>query len=394
MKTIENANFNGKKVLVRVDFNVPVKDGKVTDDTRIRESLPTINKLLKDGAAIILMSHLGRPKGIDKTFTLRPVAEHLQQLLHRDVKFSEDFIGENTTVLAKDLNPGDVLLLENVRFHAGETKGDEELAKEISLLGDTYVNDAFGTAHREHASTATVARFFPGNKYFGLLLANELKNLENVIHNAQSPYTAIIGGAKVSSKIPVIKNLIGKVDNLIIGGGMAFTFIKAAGGKIGKSLVEDDMLDETKSIVDEIKKKGVELYIPSDAVVADAFSNDANSKVIPADQIEDPWMGLDIGPESIKKFEKVIQESKTILWNGPMGVFEMDQFQTGTKEIALAVAEATSKGTYSLAGGGDSVAAINKYLEPDQISYVSTGGGAMLEYMEGKELPGVKAILD
>ncbi|MFC1734250.1 phosphoglycerate kinase, partial [candidate division KSB1 bacterium] len=363
-------------------------------DTRIRESLPTINKLLKDGASIILMSHLGRPKGIDKTFTLRPVAEHLQQLLHRDVKFSEDFIGENTTVLAKDLNPGDVLLLENVRFHAGETKGDEELAKEISLLGDTFVNDAFGTAHREHASTTTVARFFPGNKYFGLLLANELKNLESVIHNAQSPYTAIIGGAKVSSKIPVIKNLIGKVDNLIIGGGMAFTFIKAAGGKIGKSLVEDDMLDETKSIVDEIKKKGVKLYIPSDAVVADAFSNDANSKVIHADQIEDPWMGLDIGPESIKKFEKVIQESKTILWNGPMGVFEMNQFQTGTKEIALAVAEATSKGAYSLAGGGDSVAAINKYLEPDQISYVSTGGGAMLEYMEGKELPGVRAILD
>jgi phosphoglycerate kinase len=396
MKKISDVNFKGKKVLIRVDFNVPLNHNRqITDDTRIVESLPTINKVLNDGAAVILMAHLGRPKGgYEEDYTLTPIVPHLSKLLNRNIIFTRDLFGQKTIDAAAILKPGEIILLENLRFYPEEINGDVEFAQKLASLGDAYINDAFGTSHREHASTATIARFFPKAKYFGLLLENEIQNLEKLLHKAQPPFTAIIGGAKVSSKIDIIKNLIPKVDNMIIGGGMAFTFIKALGGKVGNSLIEEEKIGVAREMVQEMMLKGVNLYLPTDAVISEAFSNDSHFKVNAADDIDEDWMGLDIGPKSCKRFAEIINNSQTLLWNGPMGVFEMDRFKQGTKSVAIAVASATISGAFSAVGGGDSVAALNQYNLSDQISYVSTGGGAMLEYLEGKILPGVKAILD
>ena len=396
MKNISDVNFNGKKVLIRVDFNVPLNHNRqITDDTRIVESLPTINKVLNDGAAVILMAHLGRPKGgFEEDYTLTPIVPHLSKLLNRNIIFSRDLFGQKTMDVAAKLKPGEILLLENLRFYPEEINGDVEFAKKLASLGDAYINDAFGTAHSEHASTATIAQFFPKAKYFGLLLENEIENLEKLLNKSQAPFTAIIGGAKVSSKIDIIKNLLPKVDNMIIGGGMAFTFIKALGGKVGNSLIEEDKIGVAREMVQEMMLKGVNLYLPTDALISETFSNDSHFQVVCADDIEENWMGLDIGPKSCKRFAEIINNSQTILWNGPMGVFEMDRFKQGTKSIAIAVASATISGAFSAVGGGDSVAALNQYNLADQISYVSTGGGAMLEYLEGRVLPGVKAILD
>jgi len=394
MKTIDQINFAGKKALIRVDFNVPLDENlNITDDNRMTAALPTINKILKDGGSVILMSHLGRPKdGPSDKYSLRHVVKHLSDLLGQQVEFADDCIGEQATEKAKALQPGEVLLLENLRFYKEEEKGDVTFAEKLSKLGDVYVNDAFGTAHRAHASTAVIAQFFPDAKYFGYLMAAELDNAEKVLNGAAKPFTAIMGGSKVSDKILLIERLLDKVDNLIIGGGMAYTFAKADGGTIGKSLVELDKLDLATSIVQKAKDKGVKLYLPTDTVIADAFANDAHKEIAPTNAIKDDWMGLDIGPETAKAFSKVVEESKTILWNGPMGVFEMESFLVGTKAIADAVVKATEAGAFSLIGGGDSAAAVAKFGLTDEVSYVSTGGGALLEYMEGKELPGVKAI--
>jgi len=394
MKNIDTYDFNGKRVLVRVDFNVPLNDRyEITDDTRIRAALPTINRILEGGGMPILMSHLGRPKdAYEEKYSLKHLVPHLSELLGREVKFAPDCVGPEAEKMAASLKPGEVLLLENLRFHKEEKKGDENFAARLAKLADVYVNDAFGTAHRAHASTTVVAKFFPEDKMFGYLIENELKHMDKVLHNPEHPFTAIMGGAKVSDKILIIENLLERVDNLIIGGGMVYTFIKARGGNIGKSLVEEDKLDLALHLLEKAKEKNVEVYLPVDNVVADDFSNDANTQVTPVDQVPDGWMGLDIGPETISKYREVIMASKTILWNGPMGVFEMDKFAEGTKQVALAIAEATAKGAFSLVGGGDSVAAVNKYNLKDKMGYVSTGGGAMMEYMEGKELPGIKAI--
>ena len=394
MKTIDQINFAGKKALIRVDFNVPLdKDYNITDDNRMTAALPTIKKILKDGGEVILMSHLGRPKGgYEEKFSLKHLVPHLSDLLGQQVEFADDCIGPDAVTKAKELEKGEVLLLENLRFYKEEEKGDVEFAKKLAALGDVYVNDAFGTAHRAHASTAVIAQFFPNAKYFGYLMAGELANAEKVLNGAEKPFTAIMGGAKVSDKIELIEKLLDKVDNLIIGGGMAYTFAKAQGGKIGKSLVEEDKLDLANSLIKKAKEKGVNLLLPTDSVIADNFSNDANTEAAQNDNIKDGWMGLDIGPASIKAFSKVIENSKTILWNGPMGVFEMEKFEAGTKAIAEAVVKATENGAFSLIGGGDSAAAVAKFNFTHDVSYVSTGGGALLEYMEGKELPGVKAI--
>ncbi len=394
MKNIDTYDFNGKRVLVRVDFNVPLNDRyEITDDTRIRAALPTINRILEGGGMPILMSHLGRPKdAYEEKYSLKHLVPHLSELLGREVKFAPDCVGPEAEKMAASLKPGEVLLLENLRFHKEEKKGDENFAARLAKLADVYVNDAFGTAHRAHASTTVVAKFFPEDKMFGYLIENELKHMDKVLHNPEHPFTAIMGGAKVSDKILIIENLLERVDNLIIGGGMVYTFIKARGGNIGKSLVEEDKLDLALHLLEKAKEKNVEVYLPVDNVVADDFSNDANTQITPVDQVPDGWMGLDIGPETISKYREVIMASKTILWNGPMGVFEMDKFAEGTKQVALAIAEATAKGAFSLVGGGDSVAAVNKYNLKDKMGYVSTGGGAMMEYMEGKELPGIKAI--
>jgi len=394
MQTIDNFNFKGKKALIRVDFNVPLDSNfNITDTNRIDATLPTIRKILEDGGSVILMSHLGRPKGgPEEKFSLKHLVPYLSEQLKVTVKFADDCIGQSAKDLAAGLQPGEVLLLENLRFYKEEEKGDEGFAKKLSELGDIYVNDAFGTAHRAHASTTIIAQFFPKAKCFGYVMAEEVINLEKVLKEAVHPFTAILGGAKVSGKIEVISHLMDKVDNLIIGGGMMFTFIKAMGGEIGNSLVEEELLEISRNIVEGAKMMGVNLYLPVDAIIADAFSNDANRRTCNAYDIPDPWMGLDIGPATLQKFELVIEKSSTILWNGPMGVFEMNNFEEGTKKIAEAVAKATENGAFSLVGGGDSVAAINKYHLADKISYVSTGGGAMLEYIEGKELPGVKAI--
>jgi phosphoglycerate kinase len=393
MKTIDGFNFKGKKAIIRVDFNVPLnKDYEITDDSRMRAAVPTIKKILNDGGSVILMSHLGRPKeGPEEKFSLKHLTKHLATLVNAEVKFADDCIGESAVRLAAELKPGDVLLLENLRFYKEETKGDEAFSKKLAALADVYVNDAFGTAHRAHASTTIVANF-ASQKMFGYLMERELTSIDKVLKDTQKPYTAIIGGAKVSSKIEILNNLLDKVDDLIIGGGMMFTFIKAQGGNVGGSLVEDDFLETAKEIMVKAKEKGVKLHIPVDAVVADTFSNDANRKTVKADAIEDGWMGLDIGPESIKTLTQVVENSKTVLWNGPMGVFEMPNFAAGTKAIADALVVATKKGAFTLVGGGDSVAAINQLNLADQVSYVSTGGGALLEYMEGKVLPGVAAI--
>jgi phosphoglycerate kinase len=395
MNTIDKYNFSGKHALIRVDFNVPLNDKfEITDDTRIRETIKTIKKILSDGGSAILMSHLGKPKEQELKFSLKHIVPHLSDLLGIDVKFANDCIGEETYQIAKNLKPGEVLLLENLRYHKEEEKGDENFAKELASLADCYVNDAFGTAHRAHASTTIVAKFFPNDKMFGYLIENELNGLNKVMNNFQRPYTAIIGGAKISSKITVINQLINKIDNLIIGGGMTYTFIKALGGKVGSSLIEEDNLLTALSVINEANAKGVKLYLPKDNIIADSFSNDANTGICPIDRIKDNWMGLDIANETIDEFSEVIEESKTILWNGPMGVFEMPKFENGTKAIAEAIVRATNKGAFSLIGGGDSVAAINKFNLSDKVSYVSTGGGALLEYLEGKELPGIKAIID
>ncbi len=393
MKTVDGFNFKGKKALIRVDFNVPLnKNFEITDDTRMRAAVPTIKKILKDGGAVILMSHLGRPKGgPEDKFSMRHLCDHLSKLLDVDVKFADDCIGDTAVNQASELKPGEVLLLENLRFHKEETAGDEEFSKKLASLADVYVNDAFGTAHRAHASTTIVARFAK-EKMFGYIMEQELRSIDKVLHDTKKPYAAIIGGAKVSSKIDIIDNLLDKVDDLIIGGGMMFTFIKAAGGKVGSSLVENDYLETAKNIMAKAKEQGVKLHFPEDALVADKFDNDANRKESKADAIEEGWMGLDIGEESIKAFSAVIENAKTILWNGPMGVFEMSNFANGTKAIAESLVKATEKGAFTLIGGGDSVAAINQLQMAEKVSYVSTGGGALLEYMEGKVLPGVAAI--
>jgi len=394
MKSINDINFAGKRVIIRVDFNVPLNENQeVTDNTRIRGALPTIQKFLNDGAAIILMSHLGRPKGqVVPELSLAPVAKELSKLIGKEVHFCSKPLGKEVTEAAHNLKAGEIMLLENLRFYPGETKGDEALAKQLADLADVYVNDAFGTAHRRHASTAVIAEFFPTEKYFGLLMEHEIVNLEKALNTKESPYTAVIGGAKVSSKIDIIRNLIPKVDNMIIGGGMSFTFLKALGGEIGSSLYEADKLDLAREILDEMILNGVNIYLPTDVIAADKFDNDANRKTLAANAIPNGWMGLDIGPESRKRFAMAINSSRMILWNGPMGVFEMENFAQGTKAIAISVASSTSGGAFSAIGGGDSVAAINKYELADMLSYVSTGGGAMLEYLEGKTLPGIAAI--
>lgn len=394
MKTIDNYDFNGKKVLVRVDFNVPLNDKyEITDTTRIDAAILTIQKIISGGGSAILMSHLGRPKeGPEEKFSLIHLVPYLSDQLKTRVLFAANCVGKSAISKAADLKSGEVLLLENLRFYNEETKGDIAFAKKLASLGDVYMNDAFGTAHRAHASTAIIAQFFPKEKLFGYIMENEVKSIDKVLHESKRPFTAILGGAKVSGKIEIINNLLDKVDNLIIGGGMMFTFIHAKGGNIGKSMVEDDLLELALNILEGAEEIGTKIYLPTDTIIADKFDNTANKKVADVNEIPDDWMGLDIGPETIKTFAEVIGNSSTILWNGPMGVFEFENFAKGTKAIALAVASATKKGAFSLIGGGDSVAAINKYNLKDQVSYVSTGGGAMLEYIEGKELPGVKAI--
>jgi len=397
MKTVDDCNFKDKKALIRVDFNVPLdKDFNITDDKRMRAALPTINKILKDGGSVVLMSHLGRPKGgPEEKYSLKHILADLSKILDLEVKFVSDCIGEEAEAAAKALAPGEVLLLENLRFYPEEEKGDKEFASKLAKLGDVYVNDAFGTAHRAHASTAIVAEFFPIDKYFGYLMAEELKNAEKVNHGAEKPFTAIMGGAKVSDKILLIESLLDKVDNIIIGGGMAYTFAKAQGGEIGTSLLEEDRMALCLELLEKAKAKGVNLLLPLDTVIADKFDNDAQKDTVDTGKIPADWMGLDIGPKSIELFSKVIKGSKTLLWNGPMGVFEMANFEQGTRAIADAVVAATQdNNAFSLIGGGDSAAAIAKFNLEEKVSYVSTGGGALLEYMEGKELPGVKAIND
>ena len=401
MTKFSDYNFSGKKALIRVDFNVPAKDGKITDDTRMRAALPTIKKVLDDGGSVVLMSHLGRPhkdiaKKPEKTladFTLAHVAEHLSTLLGKKVIFAKDSVGEDAVQKAADLKEGEVLLLENLRYHKEEEKGDRDFAEKLSKLGDVYVNDAFGTAHRAHASTAIIAEFFPGDKkMFGNLMESEVLAAEQVLHKSEKPFTAIIGGAKVSDKIMIIENLLDRATDIIIGGGMAYTFFKAQGCNIGNSLCEEDRLDTARELLKKAEAKGVCIHLPSDSIIADKFAADAQTSSSHNENIPEGWMGLDIGHMACDMFSKVIKESKTILWNGPMGVFEMEKFQHGTKCIADAVAEATENGAYSLVGGGDSVAAVNKFGYTNKVSYVSTGGGALLEYFEGKELPGIAAI--
>ncbi len=394
MKTVNDINFKGKKALIRVDFNVPLDDNfNVTDDTRIRAAKPTILKILEDGGSCILMSHLGRPKDKEPEFSLKHIVKPLSDILGVQAKFVDDCIGPKVETAVSNLKSGEILLLQNLRYHEEETKGDRDFAEKLSKLGDVYVNDAFGTAHRAHASTAIIADFFPENKYFGLLLASEIENVEKVLKSSEKPVTAIIGGAKVSSKITIIENILDKIDNLIIGGGMAFTFIKAQGGKVGDSLVEEDKQDLALEILEEAKKKNVKVYLPVDAVIADSFSDSANTKIEAVNKIPDGWMGLDIGPKTNKIFEEVILDSKIILWNGPVGVFEMDSFAKGTEILGRNIAKATKNGAFSLVGGGDSVAAVHKFKLDKKVSYVSTGGGAMLEMLEGKILPGIKALL-
>ncbi len=395
MKTVKDVDFNGKKVLVRVDFNVPLNDIlEVTDATRIEAAKETVFKILEDGGSCILLSHLGRPKDREDKFSLRHIVTTATKIFGVQVKFAEDCIGKIAQDAVSTLKPGEILLLENLRYYAEETEGDHDFAEKLSKLGDYYVNDAFGTAHRAHASTAVIAEFFPEDKCFGLLLASEIVNIEKVLTNGVAPVTAIIGGAKVSSKITVIENILDKIDHLIIGGGMAFTFIKATGGKIGSSLVEDDKKEIALDILDKAKEKDVQIHLPVDVIAGDSFSEYANTMTEPADNISEGWMGLDSGPRTNEQFANVIAKSKTILWNGPVGVFEMEKFAEGTMKLGEAIAKATANGAFSLVGGGDSVAAVKQFNLSEKVSYVSTGGGAMLEMLEGKTLPGIQAILD
>jgi phosphoglycerate kinase len=394
MYQIDQQNFNGKRVLVRVDFNVPLNDQfEVTDDTRIRAAIPTLEKLVKDGAKVIVMSHLGRPKnGPEEKFSMKHVISCLSSLTTFPVAFVEDCIGEKVSNAVDSMPDGSILVLENLRFYKEEEKGDEFFAGQIAENGDAYVNDAFGTAHRAHASTAIIANFFPTDKYFGYLMENEVKSIDRVLNSTEKPIVAIVGGSKVSSKIGIIDHLIHTVDTIIIGGGMAFTFIKALGGKVGNSLVEEDRLDQALALMKKAQDRGVQFLLPKDAIIADQFSNDANTQTVAIDAIPDGWMGLDIAQQSEEMFHAAIIAAKIVLWNGPMGVFEMEKFAGGTKAIALSLAEATKKGCFTLVGGGDSVAAINQMNMSHQVSYVSTGGGAMLESLEGIVLPGIAAI--
>ncbi len=394
MKTVNDFNFENKKALIRVDFNVPLnKELEVTDTTRIKAAKATIIKVLEDGGSCVLMSHLGRPNGKEDKFSLQHIVDDIESVVGVEVKFVSDCIGEKAMEAVSKMRPGELIVLENLRFYKEEKAGDKNFAEQLSKLGDIYVNDAFGTAHRAHASTSVIAQFFPENKCFGLLLASEIENIGKVLTHSEKPVTAIIGGAKVSSKITIIENILDKIDHLIIGGGMAFTFIKAQGGSIGNSLVEDDKQELALSILKQAKEKNVAVHLPVDAIVADDFSEEANTDIIAIDTIPDGWMGLDVGPKTNMLFSEVILQSKTILWNGPVGVFEMEKFSKGTISLGNAIAEATKNGTFSLVGGGDSVAAVKQFNLSDKVSYVSTGGGAMLEMLEGKTLPGIEAML-
>jgi len=395
VKTIDNFNFENQKALIRVDFNVPLNDNfQVTDDTRIVSAKPTLVKILEDGGSCVLMSHLGRPKGVQDQFSLKHIIYKVEEVLGVKVKFASDCVGDVAEEAVKELKPGEVLLLENLRFHSEEEKGDLSFSEKLSKLGDIYVNDAFGTAHRAHASTTIVAQFFPGKKCFGYLMAKEIDSIDKVLNNSKKPVLAILGGSKVSSKITIIENILGKVNHLIVGGGMSFTFIKAMGGKIGESICEDDKLELALDILKQAKENSVQVHLPIDVVAADAFSNDAKTQVVDIQSIPDGWQGLDAGPKSLEKFHQVVMESKTILWNGPLGVFEMETFAKGTIALGNSIAEATASGAFSLVGGGDSVAAVKQFGFEDKVSYVSTGGGAMLESLEGKVLPGIAAILE
>lgn len=395
MKTLQDFNFQDKKAIVRVDFNVPLDDNfQVTDTTRIDAAKPTIDAIIANGGSVILMSHLGRPKGKDDQYSLKHILKTVTKILGVNVKFAEDCIGEIPEKAAADLKPGEVLLLENLRFYPEEEAGDVVFAKKLASLGDIYVNDAFGTAHRAHASTTIIAQFFPNAKCFGLLMEKEIVSLNKVLKNSQKPVTAVLGGSKVSSKITVIENILDKVDHMIIGGGMTFTFVKALGGKIGNSICEDDKQELALEILRLAKEKNVQIHIPVDVVAANAFSNDADTKIVDVREIPDGWQGLDAGPKSLENIKKVILESKTILWNGPLGVFELPSFANGTIQLGNFIAESTAKGAFSLVGGGDSVAAVKQFGLEDKVSYVSTGGGAMLEMLEGRVLPGIAAILD
>lgn len=395
MKTVDDFNFENKKALIRVDFNVPLDENhKVTDTTRIQAAKPTIVKVLEDGGSAVLMSHLGRPKAQETEFSLKHIVDQVSEIIGVQIKFVSDCVGEEAEAAANNLEPGTVLLLENLRYHNEEQEGDKEFAEKLSKLGDIYVNDAFGTAHRAHASTTIVAEFFPEKKCFGYLLAKEIESLDKVLNDNEKPVLAVLGGAKVSSKITVIENILDKVDDLIIGGGMAYTFIKAQGGKIGSSICEDDKQELALEILDKAKEKNVTIHLPVDVLAADSFSEFANTQVVDIYEIADGWQGLDAGPKSLENFAEVVAKSKTILWNGPLGVFEMQPFAKGTIALGNAIAEATKNGTYSLVGGGDSVAAVKQFGFDKKVSYVSTGGGAMLEMLEGKTLPGIAAIRD
>jgi phosphoglycerate kinase len=395
MKTLQDFNFKNKKAVIRVDFNVPLDENfHVPDTTRIEAAKPTIDKIIADGGSVILMSHLGRPKGIEEKYSLQHIVKTASEILGMEVLFASDCVGEIAEKAAENLQPGQVLLLENLRFYAEEEAGDVGFAKKLASLGDIYVNDAFGTAHRAHASTTIIAQFFPENKCFGALLAKEIESLNKVLKNSEKPVTAVLGGSKVSSKITVIENILDKIDHMIIGGGMTFTFVKALGGKIGDSICEDDKMELALEILKIAKEKGVQIHIPVDVVAANAFSNDAQTQIVDVSQIPDGWQGLDAGPKSLEAFKKVIMDSKTILWNGPLGVFELPTFANGTISLGNYIAESTANGAFSLVGGGDSVAAVKQFGLEHKMSYVSTGGGAMLEMLEGRILPGVAAILD
>ena len=394
MRTLDTANFSNKKVLIRVDFNVPLdENNRVTDHTRIKAAKPTIDKVLAEGGSCVLMTHLGRPKGVDDKLSLRHIVSEIQKVLGVDVQFSKDTIGPGAEAKAQALQPGQVMLLENLRFYDEETKGDEQFANALSTLADCYINDAFGTAHRAHASTTIVAQFFPKAKYFGYLLAQEIDAIDRVMSTGEKPVLAVLGGAKVSSKITIIENILDKVDHLIIGGGMSFTFAKAMGGQIGNSICEDDKQELALSILSSAKKKGVQIHLPTDVVAGDQFSNEANQQIFPIDQIPDGWEGMDAGPESLAAFREVVLKSRTILWNGPLGVFEFSRFSQGTIALGEAISASTKNGAFSLVGGGDSVAAVKQFNMENEVSYVSTGGGAMLESLEGKTLPGIAAIM-